>query len=172
MQDPPSADASSETNAAGRPRGRPDWIIGLGGLVLAVGTIVSGDTHFDVIMLTGGPVSIPESLGLFQLESALTGLGNLLAAVGFLAVFIGIAIALRRPSSGPRRMSPRAFAALIGGGLLVAAGLVAASLVAFSTYPPSLLNFPSYNAVDLAGRVLEAAGFLVGFAGVAAALRL
>ncbi len=171
MQQPPSADLSSGTNAGGRRRGRPYWTILLGGIALAVGTVVTGPTHFDIVVLTGGLISIPESLGLFQFESNLTGLGNLLAAVGFLAVFVGIALALRQTSTGPRRLSPRAFVASVVGGLLVAAGLAAASLAAFSTYPPSLLGFPNYYAVDLAGRILEALGFLVAFVGVAETLR-
>ncbi len=171
MQDPLSAESSATTNVGGRPRGRPSWTIVLGGLALAVGTIVTGPTHFDVLMLTGGPISIPGALGVFQLESALTGLGDLLTAVGFLAVFVGIAIALRRPSTGPRRVAPRAFAVSVLGGLLVVAGLVVASFVAFSTYSLPPFSIQGYYAIDLAGRVLEAAGFLVGFAGVAELLR-
>ena len=166
----PPASPAPATHRGGPPHGPPYWAIVLGGLVLAVGTTVTGQTHFDVLMLTSGPGPFPESFGFVQLEGYLTALGSLLTAAGFVSIFAGIAFALRRPSMEPRRGSSRAVAVSVIGGSLVAAGLVAASVVAFYSYPPFPLGFQGYYTLDLAGRVAEALGFLVGFVGIAEVL--
>lgn len=171
MQRSVDASSSPSPDLLESARGGASWIVVLGGLVLAVGTVVTGQTHYDIVALVNGPPAIPASLGLFQLESGLTGLGNLLAAVGFLAVFVGFALALRGPSKAPRRLSPRGFVSSILGGSLVAAGLVVVAVPGFFAYAPSPLGFQGYLAMDLAARVVEALGFFLGFAALAGALR-
>lgn len=171
MQSSLAAAPAPASSLHGPDRGPVYWTIVLGGLVLALGTVVTGSTHFDILILTNGPMTIPASIGVFQLESALTGLGSLLTAVGFFAAFFGIAFALRTFSREPHRAYALGFRALIVGGSFLAAGFVAASVLAFYNYTPLPLDYRSYYVIDLAAHITEALGFLIGFVGVAEALR-
>jgi len=143
---------------------------------VALGTIVTGGTLFDIYQLSGAWSSVgPIPHGLFQTfakdSTLLTGIGTLLTAAGFLLVFVGVALASRGPQTAWHGVTRRVFMALLLGGLLVAAGLVALGLLALYSYAPSPFDFQTYYSIDLGARIVEAVGFFVAFVGVAVAFR-
>ncbi|HYM39193.1 MAG TPA: hypothetical protein VEY12_03470 [Thermoplasmata archaeon] len=149
----------------------------VGGLAVALGTVVTGNTLWDIGVVFGGLYtgSMPPAVFQRLLEEVgtLTAIGAVLSAAGFLLVFVGVAIAFRDPCRAPRRITRRTFAILVLGGSLVAAGFVAFGV--FSLYSnssqPLLVGYQVLYSLDLAGRIVEAVGFFVAFAGLAHAIR-
>ncbi len=152
-----------------RSRGWGYWVVILGGLAVALGTVVTQQTSFDILNLSGAPPSLP--LGTYQEWAILSGTGTLLSAVGFLLVFVGASVAFRGSRSVPVGPTRRTFVTLLLGGSLVAVGLVALSVLGFYSYTPFPPGLTVYYSIDLGGRIVEAVGFFVAFVGVAGALR-
>ncbi len=169
--------SNDETGPTARGRGRAYWIIVAGGLAVALGTVITAATHWDLIMLNGfDSISMPRAILylIIGVEGPLTLIGDLLWAAGFLAVVLGVAWAARTPHTHGRTGSPRRrFAVPAVGGSLVAAGLVILGVLGYYAYSPT--GVPGADnvqyALDLAARIVEAIGFFVAFAGVAEALR-
>ncbi len=173
MQPDPSPQPADETVATPRRRARAPWIIALGGILVALGTVVTGATHWDLFILSGGlQTAFPATnyLTIARFESILTSIGNLLGGAGFLAIILGVAWAAWSPRVPDRSAFARgAFIVAVVGGLLVVAGLVILSVIGLYAYTPAPLPFGTATlvALDLAGRLVEAIGFFVAFLGIA-----
>ena len=153
-----------------RSRGWGYWVVILGGLAVALGTVVTQQTSFDILNLSGAPPSLP--LGTYQEWAILSGTGTLLVC-GRLSV--GLRRGLRgvpgfTVGSGwtdpPDVRDPpsRRFARSCW-----ARGIERARVLLLARR--SLPGLTVYYSIDLGGRIVEAVGFFVAFVGVAGALR-
>lgn len=138
----------------------------LGGLLLAAGLLLPLVAFFLYAMGVTVVYQNPSSVELWSLAA------NLLEGLGFLFGFVGIAAALRLPARASPGTRWRDFLAVFLGGILVTAGIVVAS--AFLAYV--VLVGPSASPVlvdvgEIGGRLLQATGFILVFAGMAWTLR-
>lgn len=145
-----------------------DWLTFVGGLLVALGVAVTGDTYFDVDVLLR---NLPDAILLAYRQ--LSEIGLLLAALGILLFLIGLALTFRVSVSRPLRESNWTVRMLLVGGILSAIGLALMDLIPYA-YPQalaiaSLLAF--WLSVDLAGHIVAGIGLFVALLGVASAVR-
>ncbi len=178
MPSEPAGSSATETKSSGRSLRWAPWVIAIGGLSVALGTVITGATHWDLVELNGGIIGpIPQAIVytyIVTLEATLTTIGYLLWGAGFLAVMVGVALATRvSPMHDPAGLSRRTLAVAVVGGALVAAGFVALAVVVLwgASYTPFPFGPIAFYALDLAGRIVEAVGFFLAFLALALGLR-
>ncbi len=152
-----------------RPSARRPWPFHatlLGGVLLAAGLLLP---LVRFALYAAG--LLPPYSSLAEIE-AWNVSADVLQGAGFLSGFLGIAVALRTPRAVPRVAAAREFVAVVVGGILVAAGIIVTTVAAgyvFVTGPGSTLVV-FVDIGEVGGRILEAAGFLLVFAGIARTL--
>lgn len=144
----------------------PFWAMILGGILLAAGLLLP---IVPFLLFVAGLFNAYLSFGFVE---AWDLAANVLEGLGFLSGFLGIAVALRLPSRGSPTIRARDFLAVFLGGVLVTAGILVAT--AFASYV-MMAGPASFGLLldigEVAGRVCQAAGFILVFAGIAWSLR-
>ncbi len=157
--DPSAAMAETMPSAPG------DWAFRatfMGGFLLAAGLL------FPIVpfVLLGSGV-LAGSAGAAEV-GAWDFTANVLEALGFLAGFVGIAASLRVPRARGFGAATWEFRVVVAGALLLTVGIAVATVAAGYIAPVGSLLFVDVG--EIAARALQAAGFILVFAGLAFAL--
>ncbi len=145
----------------------PFWATLLGGVLLAVGLLLP---LVRLALYTAGLLPAYSNFAEFEAWSVSV---DVLEGCGFLSGFLGIAVALRTLRPAPRAGTMREFLAVLVGGILVAAGIIVATVAQWYVFlagPGSTLML-IFDVGEIGGRILEAAGFILVFVGIAWTLR-